>query len=89
MDNNIALDKLRELERTVRTLKNMAYQKDVISADIRLAGSILLNDGISRLAENLSLPVEMEPYEDESGEVVGTFRILRIGDAEILQLDDD
>ena len=86
-----AIGNLREVCRTAKALKKIAWSKDTAEADIKLTGSIRLNSGIDRLAAKLGLPVEMEPFTftNDAGETLEcVFKVIRMGDVEILQVED-
>ena len=84
-----AIGNLREVCRMAKALKKIAWSKDIAEADIKLTGSIRLNGGIDRLAAKLGLPVETEPFMDDEGETLEcAFKVIRMGDVEILQVED-
>lgn len=86
-----AIGNLRETYRMVKALKKIAWGKDTAEADIKLTGSIRLNSGIDCLAAKLGLPVETEPFTftNDAGETLEcVFKIIRMGDVEILQVED-
>ena len=82
---------LREAHRMAKALKKIAWSGDIAEADIELTGSIRLNSGIDRLAAKLGLPVETEPFTftNDAGETLEcVFKVIRMGDVEILQVED-
>ena len=84
-----AIGNLREVCRMAKALKKIAWSGDIAEADIKLTGSIRLNGGIDRLAAKLGLPVETEPFMDDEGETLEcVFKVIRMGDVEILQVED-
>ena len=83
-----AIGNLREICRTAKALKKIAWSKDTAEADIKLTGSVRLNSGIDRLAAKLGLPVETEPFADDDGNPLCVFKVIRMGGVEILQVED-
>lgn len=86
-----AIGNLREVCRMAKALKKIAWRGDIAEADIKLTGSIRLNGGIDRLAAKLGLPVETEPFTftNDAGETLDcAFKVIRMGDVEILQVED-
>ena len=88
MNRETALAKLRELARMVKFLKKLAWKKSALQIDFRLTGSVLLESGIERLAQDFNLKVETEPFTDDAGEMSCVFKVIRLGEFEILQVED-
>ena len=83
-----AIGNFRETYRMVKALKKIVWGKDTAEADIKLTGSIRLNSGIDRLAAKLGLPLGTELFTDDEGELLCLFKFIRMGDVEILQVED-
>ena len=86
-----AIGNLREVCRTAKALKKIAWSGDIAGADINLTGSIRLNSGIDRLAEKYGLTVKPEPFafKNDAGETLEcVIKVIRMGGVEIIQAED-
>ena len=88
MSQKPVINHFREAAQTVKRLKKLVGREEVLHAEIEVSGYILLNSGIDRIAENLSLPVETEHFESE--DMTCDFKVLRLSDGafEVLQIVD-
>lgn len=87
----MSIQKTLCLLRLTKDLMEMASNGELLQADIMAKGSILLNSGIDSLAAKLGLPVETEPFTftNDAGETLDcAFKVIRMGDVEILQVED-
>ena len=85
----MSIQKTLCLLRLTTDLMEMASNGELLQADIMAKGSILLNSGIDSLAAKFGLPVEAEPFMDDEGETLEcVFKVIRMGDVEILQVED-
>ena len=74
--------------RLLELLMDMARTnpENIILSDLRVSGSVLLNDGVEKLSRALALPsTQYETGADEKGPL--WFTIGRVNDVEIIQVD--
>ena len=91
IDTGMSMETVIKCNMLISSLIKMVRRNpmNVISTSFKTTGSIMIESGIDDLAAKNGVTVDMEPLDDEDGNLICMFKVFRVGDIEVLQIVQD